>query len=50
MGQEAGRRRSSLQVEEVSLIDGSPLSNENCAYETSKNVNTMFGSGKLLFY
>lgn len=46
MGREAGKRRSSLQVEDTSLNDGLPLINENCVYEASKNINIMFGSGK----
>ncbi|XP_065199879.1 C-myc promoter-binding protein isoform X2 [Planococcus citri] len=45
MGQEAGKRRSSMQAEEISLNDGLPLINENCVYETSKNINMIFGSG-----
>ena len=46
IGQEAGKRRSSLQIEDASLNEGLPLINENSTYEASKNINIMFGSGK----
>lgn len=48
MGQEAGKRRSSLQAEEASFVDGLPLINECGVYESSKNTNVLYNTGKLL--
>lgn len=45
MGQEAGRRRSSLQVEETSLVDGLAHIKEGGLHDV-KNTNLIFGAGK----
>ncbi|KAK7602608.1 hypothetical protein V9T40_008197 [Parthenolecanium corni] len=44
MGQEAGRRRSSLQIEEASLVDGLVHLKEGGLHD-SKHANLLFGTG-----
>lgn len=44
IGQEASRRRSSLQIDDTSLIDGFPHVNNGIIHDpSSKNASIVFG-------